>query len=70
MEQFVFDDLEWAVALANPESDKILKFASAVGGSMCKCVDHLIIRSFLPLAAIYVAEEIGCHIVCTCAGAG
>jgi hypothetical protein len=30
-EWFIFDDLEWPVALANPESSEISKFAGAVG---------------------------------------
>jgi hypothetical protein len=70
LERFVFDNLEWAVALANPESDEISKFTSTVCGSMCECVDRLVIGSFLPLAAIYVVKKVGCRIVDTCAGAG
>jgi hypothetical protein len=68
---FVFNDLEWLVALANPQSDEIAKFpTSTVDGSMCECADHLVIGSYLFLTAIYMAEEAGCRIVCTCLGAG
>lgn len=69
-ERFVFNDLEWLVALANPESDQKAKFASTVGGPMRKCTDRLVIRSLLPLAAVNMADEVGCRIICTRTGAG
>lgn len=65
MEWFVFDNLEWVVVLANPESNEISKFSSTVGRAVCTCVDCLVIWSLLFLTTLYMAEQVGCGVIGT-----